>query len=374
MSDRKATSSTRVVSTFALCMVLAPTKLTSSDAVVPPPSGDPVIVSARGLHLISVSLPALGQVSSCALSIGVDGREFQQGYGLPRSGNLFKMILPTAETTQVLVVAVARWIPGHSEFTFVRTGTYYARWNILFDNRDTPLQLEQTITVKSPRPDDIKFLERLSDVTLLKDLFGEGVFDDYPKHSREKLLSSQGEDARALMVVQELLQATRESVSWEIAGLRNGSLDSALRWADVLWEMAQEMPDSTYAPYAASYAGCAYSAQVCATFWNAKQDRQSKGQTISGPAEYDVLTAAARNDAHFATANAALDFAGSHGDAYLRPRALYYKSFICWLSGDLELARSFLDKASSAAPGEPTLTKWILELRTELASSRVGHN
>lgn len=338
---------------------------------------------AKGLVVLRAIFPPRGEVWRVSLLSSEDGERFTQAGIGALNRRLLWSVVDDGEFTTVFVPAIGSY--GGDVSFFDGPGPHWVRWKIAFRDDSKPrtaedqgakdiqpAQIDQRLDVVEPCRSDLGFLSRLGEIERIKTLLGREWIEGRTEAAQKAMLASSLEAAefRALAVVGELLEATRERVPWELSYARHGkTIESALIWADTLWALAQEFPDSSYAPYAASYAGCCYLAPVFEAYRSEKSNRRIGDKEMTRD-EFGILVDVARAEGHLDDADAALAFAAEHGDAYLKPRALYYRVFAGWLGGDLEKCGSRLDAASTAARGETSLTRWIVEQREGLEKMR----
>jgi hypothetical protein len=330
-------------------------------------SNDSMSFGHHSLALLKAFVPTGEKIGSGSFSLTKNGEQASAEFGPSRPYRNLGTKIVRPDGVEVIVVAVGRWSPGFAEFAFDEPGTWVAKWSIGFEDRRIPdLELERTIRVGPISPPDREFLSRISDPGLLRQLFGADFFERRTDTVRDRMLSpsASGADFRALCIIAELLKATEYQEPWSTARER-GSMESMMVWADVLWKLAQEFPESSYAPYAASYAGCCY---LTSAFERFRTERNARGisDRKMTRAQFDLLSSSARNAGPFKKAEAALAFAVTHADAYLKPRALFYSTFVHFMRGDADAFASTLDAVSVAAPGDTVLTSWIPEQRKEL--------
>ncbi len=156
------------------------------------------------------------------------------------------------------------------------------------------------------------------------------------------------------MVIGELLKATRDHEPW-VAARGQGPPATGTIWPDTLLGLAQEFPESSYAPYAAYYAACGYLSCVAQT------SKRQHGKMIASVAE---------ESPYYAKAKTALNLCVERADVYLKPRALYMKAFIPLCAARWEQVELALNEAEEQASGEQTIREWVTQLRASAIRER----
>ena len=338
-------------------------------------AGTDVAVHAKGIAVLSLSFASRGEVSGVSLFVSRDGQTYQDSQaGLLRGSPLFTSTADDGRTTSVLVSLVGRFPYGTYSFLFAEPGTYYLRWGVGFeDNPDAGLKIHQTIEVEPARRCDLDFLARISDARFLRDLLGKDLFEKSPAEFRGWVQSASGADYRSLIVIAELLQATRADNALEAARPRK-DIDDAVTWANALLPLAQQLPESSYAPYAAYYAGCCYSAASLTQATDAIRERRSRGEVFDELQEGKDRADFIKHSEVSAKAFEAFAMAARRADAYLKPRVLYQHGYLRLFAFEFDEAERLLSEAAQAAPGEGAVQGWIDEARAgiEVVKARAG--
>jgi hypothetical protein len=223
------------------------------------------------------------------------------------------------------------------------------------------MEIAQTLFVKPAVEADSAFMARISNGELLLALFGQNAFSE---DVRERLLLPSAHDFRALTVIGELLKATRGS-EFGSGMSAPKSAEEVRRWADTMWALAREIPDSSYSPYAAYYAGCCYAVLGLERAREVERAQREGGVPKGNVTQFQRRSAAFREDATSTAAREAFLFANERGDAYLKPRAIYQRAVISlWLDRREEM-NNLLDAALTEAPGEQTIREWVITLRND---------
>ncbi len=194
-------------------------------------------------------------------------------------------------------------------------------------------------------------------------MLGSDPLANLPDERRRTWAASPaGADWRALLVVGEILEATRAREPGAIVG-QCGGFEPALRWADSLAALAQEFPESSYAPYAAYFAGCCYSGLCLGDARNVLRDERKQGERRDDLEEGTRRAELIMQSDKSARAFRAFELAAEHADDYLKPRALYQHGYLRMIALDFEAAQRLLSAAKVAAPGQGTVQGLIDEAR-----------
>jgi hypothetical protein len=220
-------------------------------------------VHAKGIIIVRVALPAAesGALITPWIS-GGDGELIEAKAQFPH-GEPFhvkrKLGKNGSHVAVLLTPLVALFDENSRRFLFDEPGKYDLKWEVAYQGTDQkPLTLAQRIQVIAPRPSDLAFLRQAGDVGFLRTLYAKDLFEEADPDFRDWARGSSATDYRALIVVTELLEATRAKEPGDVAGARGRSIEDALRWADALSKLALAHPDSSYSPYARYFAGCCY--------------------------------------------------------------------------------------------------------------------
>ena len=308
------------------------------------------VVHAKGMLVLRCRFPGEGIVNAVGLSLSVDGENFEvAGVGLPRPWNVFWSAYSSGEVTTVLVPGAASFEPGRE-----KPGTYYLRCSAAFEEEGVgPTKIVHKLTVAPPDPSDLGFLRRVSNAELLGTLF-PGPPNDIQEAAGGNAFSSSYSDLLAVAVIGELLKATRADEPGDVVGPRGG-LENALKWADALFALAKEFPNSSYAAYAAYYAGCCYVGAL-------GQENKDKHKEIVSPA--------GKGSAYYGKATEALGFAVERADAYLKPRALYHQAFLYLCSAEFDQAEDSLEDALEVGGEKGTIQKIVDKLRHDMRATK----
>ena len=137
-----------------------------------------------------------------------------------------------------------------------------------------------------------------------------------------------------------------------------------------LLELAKESPDSSYAPYAAYYAGCCFTTTSRIAVNAQGQKEASEGRFENDTTHRRRLYALHKADPRSAKGKEAFLFAAERGDEYLKSRALYQSARLTLSRGELEEADELISRAELAAPGSGTVGDLIQKLRSNFDAKR----
>lgn len=333
---------------------------------------------AKGVTLLRLTFPSRGEVWTVRLDTSGDGEEFREaGVGLPRAYNVFRSVAREEGSTTILVPVIA-WFRTE-RFFFDEPGRYWFRWGIAFRDQDKPrtvrdqrdfdieaVVVDQVVEVGVPTRADLHFISGLADEDLARYIFGADFFE---RQTGDAIQHVADPEVRAVGVIGRLLYATRGRSPETVMGLAGPKGDVG-KAADSLVTLAKEIPDSSYAPYAAYYAGCCYAAIGTKTVIETIRARRVRGQRKDRAAEAELRYSLAEKDRDFAKAHAAFAVAAERGDAYLKPRALYQQGFLRIFAGALDQGEKLLDRALDAGGEEGTIRTMVDKLRGQMARAK----
>jgi len=325
---------------------------------------------AKGVVLLRAELPSLKCPSDWSIQVAMDDGNFvDPGFGLHRGKRLLTLMEDQHGCVVNEVAFTAAGDLGPMAFVFASPGTYQLRWLIgSVESHSADFIIDQQIRVYAPRQGDLTFLRRVGNPAFLRHLFGDDFFERKGEGKRKELLSPAGADARALFVVAELLEATRARDPGEVVRPRK-SIENALKWADALLPLAQEFPESSYAPYAAYYAGCCYFAAGGDVLEKTMKERRIQDSSLT-PQKLQELAAEPEAASHQSKAEEAFALAINRADAYLKPRAIYMRAGLVGMRGEWDEMERLLDRASAEAPGEGTIQRLVDRARRGLAKAK----
>jgi hypothetical protein len=320
---------------------------------------------SKGVVVLRATFPSRGEVWRVSLLSSKHGEHFTQAGIGALDRRLLWSAIDDGEVTTVFVPALGRY--GEDASFFGGPGLHWLRWTITFRDQSKPrsaedqgakdiepVEIVQTLEVEPMLPQDGRFLARISDVEWLRTFLGAEFHKLVEDEAHKWFLSPDGADHRALIVIGELLKATRYEEPWTVAG-KLGSVQRAVERGDALWELARDIPDSSYAPYAAFYAGCCYMAGV--------------GDAIKK--EHGTLvTPMAKQVPLFEKAEAALAFAVERGDRYLQPRAIYNQAFLAMVAADWAKANAVMERGYALAGARGTARARLESLNGHIQKAR----
>lgn len=318
---------------------------------------------AKGLLLLRATFPLHGEVAHVGLQYSRDGDEFQEaGIGLPRPWRLFSLASSNEEETAVLVPAVARFQIG--EFRFGEAGTHYLRWSVGIKGVKG-FNFEQVLELEPARAADLDFIAGLGDPDLARAMFGADFFERQTGNAVEHYADP---EVRAVKVIGRLLAVTRENNSGQAIAWY-GPRGDVRKAAEMLLALAKRIPESSYAPYAAYYAGCCFASMASERITEAIRTGKRDGETFRDTHTRLSIPLVKRNvDA--TTSTEAFRLASEYGDDYLKPRALYHLASSRAAAGEFKEANALLSEAEQTVPGEGSITKWTKDLRAKIAAMK----
>lgn len=298
---------------------------------------------AKGILTFLMIVPESGHVQNVSLGLSFDGEQYEESRGgFPRPGRLIYSAENHLGKTRVLVPIVGRFSGGEKGFMFASPGTYYLRWTVSFGSGSLDRkQILQRVEVGEPLNQDAEFLARISDPDVLRRLFASNVLG--------WLVDKDG-DIRALHVIRRLLNATRLAEPLEGGGWgRYESTELFLMSMDTMFALAKELPESSYAPYAAFYAGGGYITHLC------------HSDEIPGDVPKDL-----RSHPLYQKIKEALSFAVEHGDSYLRPRAIFQQARLHVVMGSWDDAEDKLIEAEQGVGEGGTIGEFAEIARNDI--------
>jgi|GEM_PF-1828042 len=347
---------------FGFCVAFAGTGFCVSSAFA---SDDALRV--KGANVISLQVQTHHQISDFDLQVSFDGETYYAcSVGLPRAWQLFFSIAQTARAATISVPVVAGFSSGVEEFALNEPGRHWFRWTVRYKDGAEPSVIDQEVEVLESSEADLAFIERLADPQFCRLMLGEKWYDQFIDPKRDYYSEP---ERRAVKVIGRLLYATRDKLAEGAMGTAGpqGDMEAS---GHALLELAKEFPDSSYAPYAAYYAGC------CLTTTSKMSVREQAQKEVSEGRNEDVTERRRRkyawlkDDPSSAKGKEAFLFAAERGDAYLMPRALYQAARHCKYRGELEETDALLTRAEVAVPGSGTVADWVKESRAVFNRNR----
>ena len=303
---------------------------------------------AKGVVLLRVTFPTSGEVTSVSLRMSRNREEFASVHtGVSRNSRCLYDVSYDGETTTVAAPVVGNFANDDAYFLFKEPGTYSLRWGIgLGDGEVRGFKVYQEIKVERAQPADLAFISRVSAPEFFRRLVGEDVVARLTGQARDVVADPNRSEFRWSIVIRRLLEATQQREPLEGA---HESEEAFLRWASTMFDLAREFSESSYAPYAAFYAGGGYVGYLCEVLY--KEEVGSK---------------ALRQHELFNRAEEALRLAVEHGDSYLRPRAIYQQARLRAIVGDWEEAEDLLTKVDQVGNEGGTMATFTEELRKDI--------
>ncbi len=192
------------------------------------------------------------------------------------------------------------------------------------------MKIEQTVVVGDPTEVDLKFLARAGDRAFQAKIFGV----EPPERGTTNLL--------ALGMIAALLEFAQDDPGEE------GHFKGELTWADAMMDLAREFPKSSYAPYAAFFAGRVYHGHL--------------GKAI----DPEIITPDEKKHPFYKKSDEALRFAVDHGDAFLEPRALCSLAFLRACATLWDDAENLLTQSLRTARGQGVIGRVVGKLRRDI--------
>lgn len=316
---------------------------------------EPATGHAKACNVLKVPIPGDIVPESIKLEVSQDGQEFRSAeVGLPRGYQLLYVRQSNEEHAALHIVVVGRTQTGLGGFLPEFAGPWQLRWTIGVPERADDLVVEQELNLLTPTAQDSDFLDSISPPDFVRFLMGASFFRNKPDMLRKKMLSEAGTDGRALRVIAELLKATQVHEPLDVGRMRGWSEEEYAPHAAPFLKLARDFPDSTYAPYAAYYAGCLYLALV---------EMETKR-------EFDQPSPRVSAGENYKFAEEALRFAADRGDPYLKPRALYMSALLRAYSADWRRVESALNETAKAGAGDRWTERQVADLHEDIAKLR----
>jgi len=322
---------------------------------------------AKAANVISLQLQTRREISDFGLKISLDGETYHNcSVGLPRAWQLFYLISQTTRDVTITVPVVGGFSGGVEEFLFIEPGEYWFRWRVKYENGVEPTVVEQKVVVSESSDADLAFIKRLADPRVCRLVYGPDWFD---RHTATQAEHYADPEPRAVKVIGRLLYATRDKTPAGAMGTA-GPQGDMVDLGHALLEIAKEIPESSYAPYAAYYAGCCFASTSMYAVDEQGQKEASEGRFKDETARRRRLYALHKADPLSAKGKEAFLFAAERADAYLKARALYQSARLTLSRGELEEADRLLSRAEVEAPGSGTVGDLIHKLRSNFDAKR----
>ncbi len=342
----------------------------------------------KGIGVIRSVFPSKGEVWDISLKWSRDGETYYSAnVGLPRPWRLFRSVSYSAERTTVLIPVAAFFATSEAMLFFREPGKYWFRTEVDFrdvdkprtvpDQRDAsiePVVVDQVFEVEPLTKEDLDFIAGLADPALMRAMFGEDFFEQLTGNAVEQYADP---EVQAVKVIGRLLSATRDDWAGDIMRVA-GPRGDIRKAAEMLLSLAKRFPESSYAPYAAHYAGCCYFSACIDKAEEGIRVRTKQGRLANDLALGRYRVALLKQNPDTARAYEAFSLAAQRGDDYLKPRTLYQHGTMRLFSFDFDEAERLLTEATRVAPGERMLEKWfdkkfggIAQLHTYIEKAKV---
>ncbi len=294
---------------------------------------------AKGIVVLRTSFPVRGELHSFGLDIRLDDGSYAPAQTNPLRGHRFsKHMVRGAENTGevvLLVPVVGRFDLAPFGFLFEEQNTYELRWDIRFKAPGAaPLKIDQTVTVGPSSNADLEFLRRIGDRGFQTKFLGRAP----PEQASSELL--------ALGLIGELLLGAQG------APVSDDAARGTLSQGSMLADLAKEIPESSFAPYAAFYAGRIFHGHL-------REARQLESPSPE-----------AQRHSLYRRSEQALRLAVANGDAFLKPRALCSLAVLHVRAASWTDAEDLLAEALRGAPGQGVIETAVSAMRIDLSRLR----
>lgn len=214
---------------------------------------------AKGVVALRASFGSRVRIADVSLEMSVNGEDYVT-VSTDLRGALPRFVSNGAQRTDVDLLIdqdLKSPCPGPA---FHSPGRYYLRWHIRFDEQPTAIEVDQIVDVGSVTDADACFLERAGDQEMLISLLGRDPFAAFGPEVREAVRRPENADCRAFPLIAMLKESMGDDPR-TLAKTFPRELERRL-WADTIYELLEACPQSSYAPYAACFAGTFYVAEV----------------------------------------------------------------------------------------------------------------
>ncbi|MCH8148377.1 MAG: hypothetical protein IH987_10345 [Planctomycetes bacterium] len=329
--------------------------------------GSDVVLRAKAANVISLQLQTRSEVSDFDLDVSLDGETYRNcTVGLPRAWQLFFTINQTARNVTITVPVVGAFGGSAGRFLFREPGHYRFRWTVNYKDGSERGVIEQEVVVLASSDADLAFIEGLADPALCRLILGQRWYDEFMDPNVQHYSEL---EPRAVKVIGRLLYATRGKTPESAMGTASPQGDM-VNTAKALLDLANEIPDSSFAPYAAYYAGCCFASTSGYAVDKQGQKEASEGRFEDETAHRRRLYVLHKADPRSAKGKEAFLFAAERADEYLKPRAIYQAARHTLSRGELEEADELICRAELAAPGSGTVGDLVQKLRSNFDRNR----
>ncbi len=306
---------------------------------------------ARGWVVLRAVFPARGKVVYASLGMrGDDGQQQPISAGLGHHGELPRFVSADAQRTVIDIFVVQDAKEPCDRAAFDSPGRYHLRWHIRFEEPTGELEIDQIVDVAAVTKPDACFLDRASDLRLMARLLGRDPLESFSPEVREAVLRPENADCRAFLFIEAIREFMGSDPRTLVKSLPR-ELDRRL-WADTLFEVFEECPESSYAPYAACVAGTFYVAEIEEAN---RRDHQSR------------IALQARQSDDYRRALRALNFATAN--RYLAGNAYFKLAVLACFGADWESMESAF-VSMEALPWDEEARKETASLRRSLQAAR----
>jgi len=304
-----------------------------------------------------------------------DGNDFRQAgfISLSRAGLLYSTSYNEGITT--IILPSIGWDNPRMGIAFYGTrGPYWLRWGVGFRDQDKPrtffdqldrnipgVVADQVVEVQPATQADLDFIAGLGDRDLARAMFGADFFE---RQTGNAIAYYADPEVRAVKIISRLLAVTEARDPGSGTAIHGLHMDLR-KAADMLVALATQLPESSYAPYAAYCAGCCYVIGASNKLEGEMRKQTAAGRPRDKVAEAEQVASFFRSDPDCAKARNAFALAAQRADDYLNPRVLYQQATLSVVAGGFDGAETLLTRALDAAPGDPTIQKWVAKARED---------
>jgi len=342
--------------------------LSGHSSMAEPPHLTPATIHAMGANVLSIHVPENVEPKNMQLTVvGAADLKSKTMECVIRFPPLSWHTRAMGEGTDVIVLVFR--CTDQVEFAFPTAGVYRMEWLIATGDPESPnLRLTQSVQASPSLEGDVRFLGRMLDLNAVRartDSVGG-------EPARLRPLGNQDPDKDlnlAVELVSEVL-AYSQTITlddvWRVAGDR----DIVAQAAEDYFALAEELPNSSYASYAAFNAGMRYFSLSGSESIKAVREARLPGQEKDRVGEFVRRGKLLKEDARFAKGVEALQFAVDHGDAYLAPIATYHVGMLRVFCGDVEQGEVLLKRAASFSGERGTVRDLVEKLEPEVLTAK----
>lgn len=316
-------------------------------------------VHALGVNIVRIRYSGISETRTIDLQVSEDGAHFRAFELLQPDGKPTKIQMHDShQSSDRLIPVVANFDLVPTGFLFEEPGTHHLRWRVYSPAQsDHALEISQSINVGPVRASDREFLDSVMNVESWARVFGGSALSVMSEEQRQRLLGSAGANERTLLAIRELIQAPSFLEPSEVIRI-GGGLEQTLERAEFYSDLAHRLGDSSYAPYAAYYAGTCYLVKI--------QDENRR-------AGIGHVSSQSRDTSTYSKATAMLQIAYTNGDRFLKPRAYRTLSFLYALGASWTEAFKAIDDAIQFAGLESIFIEEAQKLRSDITKAQAQH-